>query len=168
MEQTGTNDAVLELYRLGVRNMLSGDKPGAIPNASYQHASIIVDELARCAKSTFRAFCEKMSGDVWTSQVLNQLQAATGRGVDVRIVLVSQPEFELPLFLKDRVRFLKSEELDRNRDAYNSLGHFAVVDGKSLRLEQDKDARKALFAANHPEIAGELDKIFDLLYEKAA
>ena len=164
MSDTTGKDPVLELYRMAVRNMLAGDKPGAVPNASFKHASIIVEELARSAKLRFYAFCEKLSPDVWSQPVLDQLQMAIGRGVDVQIVLMSEPEVNPPAFLDGRIRILQPDSDGRLNPLYAEIGHFAVVDGKSLRLEQDKSTRKALFGANLPQIAGELEGMFrDLL-----
>ncbi len=157
-------DAVLALYRSTVRNMLSGNKQGVVPNASFQHASIIIEELVRCAKLRVFTFCEKLSPDVWSQPVLDQLQMAIGRNVDVQIVLSSQPALPLPAFLEGRVRFLPQD--DRSR--FDAIGHFTVVDGKSLRMEKDKKDRRALFAANFPEIAKELDDIFAFLRKRAS
>ena len=49
MSEDKAREAVLEMYRMTVRNLLSGTKPGMVPNSSYRHASIIIDELARCS-----------------------------------------------------------------------------------------------------------------------
>lgn len=163
MSDTTGKDPVLELYRMAVRNMLAGDKPGAVPNASFKHASIIVEELARSAKLRFYAYCEKMSADVWTQPVIDQLRLAIGRCVDVRIVVTGRPEIELPDFLKGCVRALNLAELGDRKQHLEKVGHFAVVDGKSLRLEQNHKTREALFAANMPQIAGELEGIFTLI-----
>jgi len=163
MNDTTGKDPVLELYRMAVRNMLAGDKPGAVPNASFKHASIIVEELARSAKLRFCAFCGKMRQDVWTPQVIDQLRGAIGRGVDVRIILTEKPEVEPPDFLKGCIRTLDTAEIGDRRQQLGKVGHFAVVDGKSLRLEQNPETREALFAANMPQIAGELEGIFDII-----
>ena len=167
MSETNENNAVLELYRTTVRNMLANDRPGIVPNASYKHASIIMEELVRSAKSKFFAYCEKLSADVWTSTVREQLRLAILRGVDVQIVLTSKPN-ETPLgFPEDRIRVLNLSELGESRPSFEDVNHFAVVDGKSLRLEQNKQTREALFAANRPDVAHELEEIFAHLHDTA-
>lgn len=154
------NDAVLELYRTTVRNMLANDKPGVVPNASYRHASIIIEELVRSAKQSFFAYCEKLSSDVWSRRVLDQLQAAIIRGVEVRIILTEEPDSDMPDFMKGHIKILRISQLGENQASYEAIEHFAVVDGKSLRLEQNKRTREALFAANRPDVAHELEEIF--------
>lgn len=162
MKGVEEKDAVLALYRTTVRNMLASDKPGVVPNSSFKHASIIIEELVQCSKLRVFAYCEKLSPDVWSQSVLDQLQLAILRGVDVQIVLSAKPGFNPPVFLEQRIHILKNPELAMK------LGHFTVVDGKSLRLEEDMETRKALFAANLPLVARELDKIFAFLRDKAA
>lgn len=166
MSETNGNDAVLELYRTTVRNMLANDKPSLVSNASYRHASIITEELIRSAKQSFLAYSGKMSCDVWTAEVMEQLRLAILRGVDVHIVLTDA--IEIPPFLNGRVHVLCLDKLGNYRKAYESILHFAVVDGKNLRMERDPVTREAVFAANSPNFAVELEKIFYHLRDAAA
>lgn len=161
MKGVEEKDAVLALYRTTVRNMLASDKPGVVPNSSFKHASIIIEELVRCAKQRISAFCEKLSSEVWTPSVIDQLQEAIKNKVDIRIVLNTKPDVPPPPFLVPCIRLLVAED----SAPVEKLGHFTVVDGKSLRLEEDRTTRKALFAANLPQVARELDRIFAVLYE---
>ena len=166
MSEISGKDAVLELYRTTVRTMLANDKPGVVPNASYRHASIIIEELIRSARQSFFAYCGKMSRDVWTEAIREQLRLAISRGVDVRIVLTDA--VDVPPFLNGRVHILNLEKLGDYRSAYESIQHFAVVDGKHLRMEKDPATREAVFAANNPDFAVELEKIFCHLRDAAA
>ena len=166
MNEANGVDAVLELYRTTVRNMLASDKPGLVPNASYRHASIIIEELIRSARQSFFAYCGKMSCDVWTVEVMEQLRLAISRGVDVHIVMTDA--VEVPPFLNGRVHTLNLDKQGAYREACESIQHFAVVDGKSLRMEKDPATREAVFAANKPDLAGELEKIFCSLRNVAA
>ena len=166
MNEQDRNDAVLELYRTTVRTMLANNKPGVVPNASHRHASIIIEELIRSAKQSFFAYCGKMSCDVWTEAIREQLRLAISRGVDVQIVLTDA--VEVPPFLNGRVHILNLENLGDYRGAYESIQHFAVVDGKHLRMEKDPATREAVFAANRPDFAVELEKIFCSLRAVAA
>ena len=167
MKVSKEKDAVFELYRITVRNMLASDKPGLVPNASHRHASIIIEELIRSAVHSFFAYCGKMSPDVWTPEVKEQLRLAILRGVDVRIILTEKVDELIPLFLKDRVCFLNMEKQGPYLEAYESIQHFDVTDNKSLRMEKNQDTREAVFAANHPDFAIELDKIFYHLKDAA-
>ncbi|MBO7683617.1 MAG: hypothetical protein J6T51_02700 [Kiritimatiellae bacterium] len=166
MNEANGVDAVLELYRTTVRNMLASDKPGLVPNASYRHASIIIEELIRSARRSFFAYCGKMSCDVWTVEVMEQLRLAISRGVDVHIVMTDA--VEVPPFLNGRVHTLNLDKQGAYREAYESIQHFAVVDGKSLRMEKDPATREAVFAANRPDFAVELERIFYSLRAAAA
>lgn len=167
MNENDGADAVLELYRTTVRNMLANNKPGLVPNASYRHASIIIEELVRSAKSRFFAYCEKLSCDVWTRQVVEQLQLAIQRNVDVQIVITDDSDIDAPEFLRSRIRTLRLDQLGDERASYEALNHFAVVDGKSVRLELNRQTREALFAANQPAVAEELEGIFVHLKEES-
>ncbi len=166
MNEANGVDAVLELYRTTVRNMLASDKPGLVPNASYRHASIIIEELIRSARQSFFAYCGKMSCDVWTVEVMEQLRLAISRGVDVHIIMTDV--VEVPPFLEGRVHTLKLDQLGIYRRAYESIQHFAVADGKNLRMEKDPATREAVFAANRPDFAVELERIFSSLRVAAA
>ena len=172
MSEDKAREAVLEMYRMTVRNLLSGTKPGMVPNSSYRHASIIIDELARCSKSSFHAYCARLSPDVWTPDVIEQLRAAVNRNVDVVIVTAEQIADDVPPFLRDRIKTIEISSMEdvRMRAAYAHLSHFTVVDGKSFRLERDTHNREAVFAANHPEFAGEVEKAFSAIldFTKAA
>lgn len=165
MSENNGAEAVLELYRTTVRNMLSSNRQGIVPNASYKHAAIIIEELVRSAKSRFFAYCEKLSCDVWTRQVIEQLQLAIQRNVDVQIVVTDDSDIDVPEFLRSRVRTLHLDQLGETRSSYEALNHFAVVDGRSARLEQNRQTREALFAANQPALAEELEGIFSHLQE---
>ena len=166
MSEISGNDAVLKLYRTTVRNMLASDKPGVVSNASYRHASIIIEELIRSAKQSFFAYCGGMSSDVWTAEIKEQLRLAVLRGVDVHIVLTGT--VCIPPFLNGRVHILNLDKQGSYRSVYESIQHFAVVDGKHLRMEKDPTTREAVFAANRPDFAVELEKIFCHLRESAA
>ena len=165
MTENANDVAVLELYRTTVRNMLASDRPGLVPNASYKHAAIIIEELARSAKSRFFAYCEKLSCDVWTRQVIEQLQLAIQRNVDVEIVITDDSDIDAPEFLQRHIRTLHLDQLGDKKASYEALNHFAVVDGKSVRLERNRQTREALFAANQPTVAEELEGIFSHLRE---
>lgn len=160
-------DPVLRLYRTTVRNMLEGGKPSHVPNSSYRHASIILEEMARVAQESFHAYCGKFSVDVWTPEVTNQLRVAISRGVDVSIILAREPESTIPEFLKDHVRRLDLSSVEDRRADFESVDHFASVDGKSVRLENDRTDRRALFAANHADLAEQVEHIFNILSEFA-
>ncbi len=166
MSETNGNDAVLDLYRTTVRNMLASDRPGLVPNASYRHASIIIEELIRSAKQTFFAYCGKMSCDVWTAEIQEQLRLAILRGVDVHIVMTEV--VDVPPYLDGRIHTLNLDRMGIYRNAYESILHFAVADGKNLRMERNPATREAVFAANRPDFAVELERIFDSLRVAAA
>ena len=152
-------DTVMELYRMTVRSLLSGNKPGLVPNASHRHASIIIEELVRSSQLKFHAYCGKMSRDVWTDDVMEQIRLADSRHVDIRIV-TSEPVEQIPPFLSGKVSVLDINSMGDLSDAFRNISHFSVADGKSLRLERDHGARTAIFAANRIDIASELEKIF--------
>ena len=160
-------DPVLRLYRTTVRNMLESSKPSHVPNSSYRHASIILEEMARVAKESFHAYCGKFSSDVWTPEVTNQLRVAIDRGVDVSIILAGEPESTIPEFLQGRVRRLDISGVKEGRDGFSRVDHFASVDGRAVRLENNRADRTALFAANYTELSEQVEQIFNVLSEFA-
>jgi len=166
---SNNNDAaVLELYRMTVRNLLAGDRPDVVPNSSFRHATIILEELIRSARKSFYAFCGRFSGDVWSESVKDALIAAIDRGINVRIVISDEIDAKsLPMALRDHISILDEEKIKTNKIAFEDIRHFAVVDGKSLRLEDNRETREALFAANQPGIASELERIFSFLIDSA-
>ena len=167
MSNITPNDAILELYRTTVRNMLASTEPGVVPNASNKHASIIIEELIKSAKLRFFAYCGKLSCDVWSQTIIDQLVLATMRGVDVQIIVADEINATLPPALKSAVRILNLSEIKDCRAAFENINHFAVADGKSFRLEKDKTMRTAIFAANRPDVAREVEDIFAVLRENS-
>ena len=160
-------DPVLRLYRTTVRNMLESSKSSHVPNSSYRHASIILEEMARVAKESFHAYCGKFSVDVWTPEVTNQLRVAIENKVDVSIILAGEPESTIPEFLKGHVRRLDLSSVEDRRSDFARVDHFASVDGKSVRIENNRAERRALFAANHTDLADQVERIFNILSEFA-
>lgn len=160
-------DPVLRLYRTTVRNMLEGSRPSKVANSSYRHASIILEEMARVARESFHAYCGRFSSDVWTPEVTNQLRLAIDRGVDVSIILAGDAESTIPEFLRGRIRRLDLSSVEDRRGDFSRVDHFASVDGKSVRLENDRENRTALFSANYTELADQVERIFNILSEFA-
>lgn len=155
---------ILKEYRLTVRTLLDVGSPEIINNPSPRHASIIIEEMIKHARVSFRAFAGQMNVEVWNPNVMSALKMAIQRGVNVRLIVerVCDPILinSMPEIVRGAVnRLMKNGEFDPQ-----SYSHCAIGDGRSLRLEMDRVRKSAIFTANNPELASTAASIFDSLH----
>lgn len=158
-------DRLMDKYRENVRALFKEGSSDVVGNSSPRHATILIEEMIRHANETFVAFARKMDPQVWGKSVMDALEAAVKRGVAVRLLVESEclpiVNGTMPPSVRPCVRKLSGEV------AGNTIGvpHFASGDGTSVRVETDPKDRSAVFAANNPEIAARVGKIFNSLYQ---
>lgn len=144
------NENLLAEYRKTVCSVLERKDQGIVHNERPEHASIILEEMANHAEESFYAFARKLASDVWNSSVLKAVSDAKNRGVDIRLIVsdcCEPPEGRIPENLRPFVwRFNK--ELGEIDDI-----HYAEMDSRAFRFEEDTDKRKAIFCANAPDMA---------------
>lgn len=145
-------EEVLELYRALIRNAIVMRQTQLVPNSKPSHAKIILEEMAGHSNRTFYAIASRLADDVWDSSVISAVSSAIDRNVDVRLLVENQCEqlHKLPDNVRERVRKIP----DSIRFDFN----IAIMDGRSFRIELDKQARKAVFCANSSALSDSIDK----------
>lgn len=145
-------------YSVMVKEMIRNTSLETFPNANFSHASIILKEFIKNAKSTVDIFCRSLSSSVYDNpELISIVQAAISRGVNVR-VLIQEDEAESKKFQA----ILKENSLFSVAPEYRKKANFCVVDEKMYRYERDRESRTATACANDPEIA----KIFSNWFSK--
>lgn len=155
---------ILQIYRIAVRNAIASGNSEVVPNSSPQHAAILIEEMLNAAKESFCAFSGAFRDDVWNAAVMDALRRALRRGVKISLVASGNAD-RIPEELKGVSWVVRSGELERAGLEAPSLRvyHFAVSDGRSVRVEYDPDSRKAAFSANRPDVANALVDKFEKL-----
>lgn len=150
-------DDILQIYRIAVRNAIASGNSDVVPNSSPQHACIIIEEMLDAAKERFVAFSGAFHDDVWNTSVIDALRRARRRGVQVALV-ASDDASCMPEELKDNAFVVckdeaSTAELSRLQSPRH---HFAVADGRMVRVEYDLEKRMAAFSANRTDVANAL------------
>ncbi|MDD6029810.1 MAG: hypothetical protein PUE68_03230 [Kiritimatiellae bacterium] len=151
-------NSVLWFYRQTVRTLLEKGDTDMIPNSSKDHASIILQEMLKFARTSFRAYSGGLARDVWNDGVLDEIVAAANRGVDVRIVVAKGSADGIREDVRRFVTCVPASLDAGMREKIESVDHFSVADARAIRIENDRAARKAVFCANNPAVADLLAK----------
>jgi len=163
-------DNALELYREMIRESLEDQEPVNAPNSSSRHASIILEELIRAAKTKLVVFCGNMGHDVWTPSVLAQLESLiVDRKIPVQIVVCDKPDESLvPLAVRRCIRLLALPKDSAKAAVCNGIPHFTMIDDRSARMEIDHQAKRAVFMANQRDVAERLGQAFEILLSQSS
>jgi len=148
-------EKTLELYRETIRESLEGEEPVNAPNSSSRHASIILEELIRSAKRQLVVFCGGLGDSVWTPAVLNKLERLiTVRKVPVEIIVADQIELNrIPLAVRPHIHVFNKALDARKAAVCRQIPHFTMIDDRSARIELDQQKKRAVFLANHSDVA---------------
>ena len=163
---------ILQIYRIAVRNAITSGNRDVVPNSSPQHACIIIEEMLESAKESFVAFSGAFHDDVWNVSVINALRRAQRRGVQIALV-ASDDVSCMPEELKGNAFVVRKDEASAAElsKLQSPVHHFAVADGRMVRVEYDLGKRMAAFSANRTDVANALiDEFIKLrkISEKAA
>lgn len=148
-------ELVLAEYRKTVQNVLDRKECGVVHNERPEHAAIILEEMAKRAKTSFYAFTRSLSSDVWNDAVITAVAEASKRGVDVRLLVtdcLNPSESRIPEVLQPRIWSVPSNEETKRI-------HYAEMDSRAVRIENDVEQRKAFFSANAPDAATLIHKL---------
>ncbi len=154
---TTESDDILQIYRIAVRNAITSGNTDVVPNSSPQHACIIIEEMLDAAKESFIAFSGAFHDDVWTPAVINALRRAKRR--DVQIALIASDDAScVPEEVKDSAFVIRKDEASTAELSrlQSPRHHFAVADGRIVRVEYDLEKRMAAFSANRTDVANAL------------
>lgn len=154
-------ELVLAEYRKTVQNVLERKESGVVHNERPEHAAIILEEMAKHAQTSFHAFTRGLSSDVWNDAVITAVAEAAKRGVDVRLLVTdcfNQSKSCIPEVLHSRIWTVPTNEKMKSV-------HYAEMDDRAVRIENDVEQRKAFFNANDPKAATLVRKIIAMLSE---
>ena len=148
---------ILQIYRIAVRNAIVSGNSEVVPNSSPQHAAIIIEEMLDAAKESFCAFSGAFHDDVWNESVINSLRRALRRGVKLSLVASDSADC-IPEELKANSFIVCQEKIAKADPPIQKLRnhHFAISDGRVVRVEYDLVKRLAAFSANRPDVANVL------------
>lgn len=154
---TAEKEDILQIYRIAVRNAITSGNGDVVPNSSPQHACIILEEMLDASKESFVAFSGAFHDDVWNESVINALRRALRRGVRVALV-ASDGVACMPEELKDNAFVVCKDEFSTAElsKQQSPKHHFAVADGRMVRVEYDLENRSAAFSANRIDVANAL------------
>lgn len=167
INETNNVEAMLLEYRKTVRNLFDTGASDVIDNSSPRHAAILIEEMVRHAQVSFRAFAGRMNPAVWNINVMNALNDAIARGVNVQLLVEDDCDPILNGSMPDIVRrAVRRCAASQDFDPKN-FSHCATGDRQSFRMEMDQDAKTAAFSANNPGLASRVAAIFDYLLSKS-
>lgn len=148
---------ILQIYRIAVRNAITSGNSDVVPNSSPQHACIIIEEMLDAAAERFIAFSGAFHDDVWNVSVINALRRAQRRGVQIALV-ASDDVSCMPEELKGSAFVVRKDEASMAELSrlQSPKHHFAVADGRMVRVEYDLEKRQAAFSANRTDVANAL------------
>lgn len=160
-------ERMFDEYRRTVRNLFATGSSDVISNASPRHAAILIEEMVRHAKVSFRAFAGGMNPEVWNINVMDALDKAIARGVNVQLLVERDCEPILNGTMPDMVRRAVRRYVAANGAAASRFSHCATGDCQSFRLEMNSEKKTAAFAANNPALASRVAAIFDNLLKES-
>ena len=158
-------ELMLSEYRKAVQRLFDSGSPDLINNSSPRHASILLEEMIRHTQSYFYAFAGRMNPEVWNVRVMAALDAASRRGVLIRLLVERECEplkiGIMPPTLQYAISRCPEDLIKQN------IAHCAVGDGKSMRLEMDASTKTAVFAANNTELATSVTALLTRLFNNS-
>lgn len=149
-----------EEYRKAVDKLFELRADEIIPNGKPEHAAILLGTIFKYAKDHVYLFCKNLKAEVFDHEFLStQIRDACQRNVIVQILL-SNGRIESKTMEKIRADF-PCVTLKHFTGKLSPETHFAVSDGCAFRMERDHEKIQAWGCANRPDIALQLEKLFD-------
>lgn len=158
-------ELMLVEYRKAVQRLFDAESSDLINNSSPRHASILLEEMIRHAQSYFYAFAGCMNPNVWTVRVMAALDAASRRGVLIRLLVERECEPLKLGIMPSTLQYAVSrcpEDLIKQK-----IAHCAVGDGKSMRIEMNATTKTAVFAANNAELATSVTALLTRMFNNS-
>ena len=112
-----SEEDILQIYRIAVRNAIASGNSEAVPNSSPEHAAIIIEEMLDAAKDSFVAFSGEFGDDVWNAPVINALRRALRRNVKVSLVAMDNAD-RMPEELKGIISVVNKEKMEKATEYY--------------------------------------------------
>lgn len=164
----------IQEYRTMLETLRSGKINLPITNSDRYHADQLISAIVRGSQKELRMFAKNMNGDLHSvpgSSMVEDIRAASERGVKIRVLLSHSPERLSPLLTelfalrhagKDvNISLAKTTLLDQVKEKYKVLNYFTVGDRSMYRREYDIDRKIAVGNFNDPGTANTLIAMFD-------
>lgn len=160
LHQEESAEAIREYKKL-LRELNESGADIVFANGKPAHAAAIFEEFFRSALDRVAIFCRDLNPSVYANpELLVQLAGALRRGVKVDIICQEPPATGPVANLAGPAKNL-SVRLAGKDSQRNVAVNFAVMDGRAVRVEPDREEPSARANFNSPELAAELLKIFD-------
>lgn len=155
----------LEDYRSNVGQMFAQNSPVIITNRDRAHASILVETLVSVAQERILILCQNLCEKVYDSEaIVDEFKKALKRNVAIHILIQEKPKAQLLVILNDIFKAVGGtfnfRICEEGSDCINLPFNFMVVDGKSFRFEDDREACTASASANQPMLGVRMEEIF--------
>lgn len=166
-------------YRELVERLAKTNSSERIPNATIDHATVLIENLFAHAHEKVRILSGQLNKDVYgASEILGKARTflrgecgVSNEGKKRLEILLQEPQLDIgenPLvrMCKEEPEFSNICEVKCISDAKDReiSCHFIVADGKAWRFEPDKRTPAAIACFNEPEIGKQLDEMFDVLF----
>lgn len=161
-----------ETYRALVERLAEANSPEVFSNGRAEHAAIIYETFLKFAKLRLRIFCHNLSQQVFKAPLVQRMESALARGVQIEIITQEEPESQelknaIPVWLLKNLP-ISLFRAKAGSNAATMQANFATLDGKAYRFEQDHNNHQAFACFYNKEIADQLDKVFVLFRTELA
>lgn len=168
-------------YRELVERLAKSNSSEKIPNATIDHAAVLIENLFAHAHEKVRILSGQLNKNVYgASGVFEKARAFLrgeheaskegGRRFEILLEAPSSDIGENPLvrLCREETEFSNICEVKYISDPKDKEinCHFILVDGKAWRFEPDKETPAAIACFNDPEIGKQLDEMFDVLFKR--
>lgn len=152
----------LEQYREGVETLMKLGSDKVISNSQPAHAAILFEIFFKYSTQYVRIFCRRLSHQVFdTANLVHEAEKALKRNVEISVMVQEDPP-ESSAFL-DLLRSKGAKVCQAPEDSRNVDFNFAVMDGRAIRTEYDRDNCRAQAKMNAPEVGSLLSAAFQNL-----
>lgn len=165
-------------YRELVERLAKSNSSEKIPNATIDHAAVLIENLFAHAREKVRILSGQLNKDVYgASGVFDKardfLRGECGVSNEEKKqleILLEAPlsdigENPLVRMCREYPDTCKVKYISGDKDKEINC-HFIVADGKAWRFEPDKRTPAAIACFNDPEIGKQLDEMFGVLFER--
>ena len=174
-----------QAYEQAVRKLSELNAVEIIPNSNPAHAGILFSVLFDRARAEVKVFSKMLFPQAYNDKVTEAFKNACARGVRFTFLLESVPNSENGFYkaIQEminngselvRLHILPSAPTAETPDRNNALirvkeygRHMCVVDKSSFRLEQSHVDCTAFASMNRPDLASNLDRMFNSFLQAA-
>ncbi|MDT8448008.1 MAG: hypothetical protein RRB13_14035 [bacterium] len=170
----------IEKYQEAVEHIAENHKNVFFENRGSDHASIVLANLIRHSKEEVKIFTEKLDDVVFSLAACeDSLEDFINKSEKkMQVLLEKQPEVMSSALKKVmdakkkypsrfQIKIATQECLDAMHETFEGMGHFALADNSSYRIEVDCKNFKAICNFNDPKLVSGFSKLFSHFFNKA-